>query len=124
MKNTIAVSDLDQPLVLAKGAIGFVDFRDVDEDDEDFYGDLSIIPTRYIDFDTSGWLKVDGPCAVRVCRYNADGTTYGAAYTVFDWPQAGYLPFSGQGSMASMKARRSTMRSSRTSGPASPPPTT
>lgn len=99
MKNTISLSDLDQPLVLADGAVGFVDFRDVDEDDEGFFGDVSIIPTRYIDFDCSGWLLVSGPCRVRVARYAEDGTTYGAAYTVFDWPQAGYLPFSGQGAL-------------------------
>jgi hypothetical protein len=107
MKHTIAVTDLDQPLVLAAGATGFVDFRDVDEDDEGLYGDLSIIPDRYIDLDTSGWLHVSGPCQIRVARWSEDGADYETSYSIQDVrAPGGYVTFQGSGGLKEGKRLR------------------
>jgi hypothetical protein len=107
MKHTISVTDLDQPLVVEAQGVGFVDFRDVDEDDENLYGDLSIIPDRYIDIDTSGWLHIVGPCQVRVSRWNEAGSDYEASYSIQDVrAPGGYVSFQGSGGLKEGKRLR------------------
>jgi hypothetical protein len=86
MKHTVGVSDVPAPLEVAEGTQDFVSWRDVDEDDENLFGSVSFIPDRYVDVDTSGYLKLTGPCRIRVCRYSEDGATYEASYTLLDVP--------------------------------------